>query len=260
MSQPDYDTWVKSMGHLPVMSQAYVFGKKIPLPKTDKAGHVHVSARAAAVLPKAELSAAPTKADPHIPVIAAFGDSFTAGLGLPHEAAFPVQLQAWLRSHGKETRIIDAGKSGDTTENALPRLDKALAEHPDLVIIELGANDALRGVDPAVTRGNLATMIIKVEAAGTKVLLTGILAPPNWGEEYRLAFDRIYPELARAYNVPLYPFFLDGIALDPHFIQADRLHPNEHGVTAIVDRIAPIVVRLFPEQPSAAPSTEHPRE
>jgi len=183
-----------------------------------------------------------------------FGDSFTAGLGIPHEAAFPPQLEAWLRGQGKATRVINAGKSGDTTANALPRLDKALAEQPDIVVLELGANDALRGVDPAITRTNLASMITKIQRTGAKLLLTGILAPPNWGEEYRQAFNRIYPELARSYQVPLYPFFLQGVALDPQLIQADGLHPNEHGVEVLVERIAPIVVRLFLGQSeSAAP-------
>jgi acyl-CoA thioesterase-1 len=194
------------------------------------------------------------QADPHISVIVVFGDSFTAGLGIPHEAAFPAQLENWLRGQGSAARVVNAGKSGDTTANALPRLDKALAEQPDLVILELGANDALRGIDPTLTRANLATMITKIEGSGAKVLLTGILAPPNWGGEYQQAFDRIYPELARAYNVPLYPFFLQGVALDPQLNQPDGLHPNERGVRTIVDRIAPVIVRLFlSEPPPTAP-------
>jgi acyl-CoA thioesterase-1 len=192
------------------------------------------------------------EADPHVPVIVAFGDSFTAGLGIPREAAFPAQLEMWLRWQGKATRVINAGKSGDTTANALPRLDNALAAHPDIVILELGANDALRGVDPAVTSSNLAAMIAQIQGSGAKLLLTGILAPPNWGEEYRQAFDHIYPELARSYNVPLYPFFLQGVALDPQVIQADGLHPNERGVWVIVNRIAPIVDRLFLSRPEPA--------
>jgi acyl-CoA thioesterase-1 len=185
-------------------------------------------------------------------VIVVFGDSFTAGLGIPAEAAFPAQLETWLRRQRKAARVINAGKSGDTTANALPRLDKALAEHPSIVILELGANDALRGVDPAITRSNLATMITKINGIGAKVLLTGILAPPNWGEEYRRAFDHIYPELACSYQVPLYPFFLQGVALNPQLNQTDGLHPNEHGVTVIVNLIAPVIVRLFFDEPPAA--------
>jgi acyl-CoA thioesterase I len=192
------------------------------------------------------------EADPHVPVIVAFGDSFTAGLGIPREAAFPAQLEMWLRWQSKATRVINAGKSGDTTANALPRLDNALADHPDLVILELGANDALRGIDPTITRSNLSAMITKIQESGAKLLLTGILAPPNWGEEYRQAVDRIYPDLARSYKVPLYPFFLQGVAPDPQLIQADGLHPNERGVWVLVNRIAPIVDRLFLYQPEPA--------
>jgi acyl-CoA thioesterase-1 len=200
------------------------------------------------------LAVPPARADPHIPVIVVFGDSFTAGLGIPHEAAFPAQLESWLHGQGSAVRVVNAGKSGDTTANALPRLDKALAEQPDLVILELGANDALRGIDPTLTRTNLATMITRIKDSGAKVLLTGILAPPNWGEEYRQAFDRIYPELARGFNVPLYPFFLQGVALDPQLNQPDGLHPNERGVTTIVNRIGPVVMRLFlSEAAPAAP-------
>jgi acyl-CoA thioesterase I len=193
------------------------------------------------------------EARPHVPTIVVFGDSFTAGLGIPHAAAFPAQLETWLGLHGKAARVINAGKSGDTTANALPRLDNALAERPDIVILELGANDALRGVDPSVTKRNLGAMMTRIQTGGAKILLTGILAPPNWGEEYQQAFDRVYPELARSYKVPLYPFFLRGVALDPALNQPDGLHPNERGVKAIVNRIAPVVVRLFLDEPALVP-------
>ena len=193
-------------------------------------------------------------AEPHVPVIVVFGDSFTAGLGLPHDEAFPAQLEAWLRAQGKPARVVSAGKSGDTTEAALSRLDKAIAEHPDVVILELGTNDALRGINPATTQANLGTMITKFREGGAKqLLLTGILAPPNWGEEYRHAFDRVYPELARSYDVPLYPSFLDGVALDPQLNQPEGLHPNARGVAIIVSRLGPVLVSLFLAEPAAAP-------
>src|SRR4051794_10491881 len=179
------------------------------------------------------------------PTILVFGDSFTAGLGLPREAAFPVRLENWLRSHGVAARVINAGVSGDTTSTGMARLDRALAERPDMVILELGTNDALRGVNPAVTKQNLATIITRVRSLGARVLLIGILAPPNWGEEYRLAFNRIYPELAQAYATPLYPSFLEGVALEPKYNQADGLHPNQRGVEQIVEHLAPIVLRLL---------------
>jgi acyl-CoA thioesterase-1 len=139
-------------------------------------------------------------------VILVLGDSLTAGLGAPREAAFPAQLEARLRAQGTAVRVVDKGISGDTTAGGLARVDRALAEKPDLVILELGANDALRGIQPAVVRANLDAMITKVLASGSKLLLTGMRAPLNWSEDYRTTFDRIYPDLARLRRVPLYPF------------------------------------------------------
>jgi acyl-CoA thioesterase-1 len=180
-----------------------------------------------------------------VPVILDFGDSLTAGYGLPAGQAFPARLEAWLRQQGIEARVVNAGVSGDTTAGGLARLDWALADKPDLVILALGANDALRGIEPATVRENLDKMIGKIEASGAKVLLLGMLAPPNWGEEYRHAFDQIFPELARIHHLPLYPFFLEGVAMKPELNQPDGLHPNERGVAVLVDRIAPVVARLL---------------
>lgn len=180
-----------------------------------------------------------------VPVILDFGDSLTAGYGLPAGQAFPARLEAWLRQQGIEARVVNAGVSGDTTAGGLARLDWALADKPDLVILALGANDALRGIEPATVRENLDKMIGKIEASGAKVLLLGMLAPPNWGEEYMHAFDQIFPELARIHHLPLYPFFLEGVAMKPELNQPDGLHPNERGVAVLVDRIAPVVARLL---------------
>jgi acyl-CoA thioesterase-1 len=180
-----------------------------------------------------------------VPVILDFGDSLTAGYGLPAGQAFPARLEAWLRQQGIEARVVNAGVSGDTTAGGLARLDWALADKPDLVILALGANDALRGIEPSSVRENLDKMIGKIEASGAKVLLLGMLAPPNWGEEYRHAFDQIFPELARIHHLPLYPFFLEGVAMKPELNQPDGLHPNERGVAVLVDRIAPVVARLL---------------
>ncbi len=185
-----------------------------------------------------------TPAAAHVPVILDFGDSLTAGYGLAPDQAFPPRLQAALQRRGIETRVVNAGVSGDTTAGGLARLDWALADKPDLVILALGANDALRGIDPAAVRGNLDKMIRRIETTGAKVLLVGMLAPPNWGEEYKTEFDRIFPDLARTYSVPLYPFFLEGVAMKPELNQPDGLHPNERGVAVLVDRIAPVVARL----------------
>jgi acyl-CoA thioesterase-1 len=179
------------------------------------------------------------------PRILAFGDSLTSGFGLPPEASFPAKLETQLRADGLEVRVVNAGVAGDTTAGGLARLDWALADKPDVVILELGANDALRGLDPAGVRANLDKIIAKVQASGAKLLLAGMRAPPNWGEEYREAFDRIYPELARAHDVPLYPFFLEGVATQPDLNQPDGLHPNERGVAAVVDHIAPVIAGLI---------------
>ena len=186
-----------------------------------------------------------TPAAAHVPVILDFGDSLTAGYGLAPDQAFPARLEASLHRQGIEARVVNGGVSGDTTAGGLARLDWALADNPDLVILALGANDALRGIDPATVRVNLDKMIQKIEAGGAKVLLLGMLAPPNWGEEYERAFDRIFPELAGAHNVPLYSFFLEGVAMKPELNQPDGIHPNERGVAVLVDRIAPVVARLM---------------
>jgi acyl-CoA thioesterase I len=190
------------------------------------------------------LTLAITPAAAHVPVILDFGDSLTAGYGLAPEQAFPPRLQAALQRRGIETRVVNAGVSGDTTAGGLARLDWALADKPDLVILALGANDALRGIDPAAVRNNLDKMLRRIKTTGAKVLLVGMLAPPNWGEEYKTEFDRIFPDLARTNGVPLYPFFLEGVAMKPELNQPDGLHPNERGVAVLVDRIAPVVARL----------------
>ncbi|MFI4947412.1 MAG: arylesterase [Alphaproteobacteria bacterium] len=186
-----------------------------------------------------------TPAAARVPEILAFGDSLTAGFGLPAEASFPSRLGARLKAEGIDAHIVNAGVSGDTTTGGLARLDWALADKPDIVILELGANDALRGIDPKIVRANLDAMINKIQASGAKLLILGMRAPPNWGEDYQRDFDRLYPELARAHRVTLYPFFLEGVAMDPKLNQPDGLHPNEQGVAALVDRIAPYLALLI---------------
>jgi acyl-CoA thioesterase-1 len=144
-----------------------------------------------------------------------------------------------LEAKGHKVNIINAGVSGDTTAGGLERLDWALEPKPDAVILELGANDALRGINPSEARANLDKMLATITSKGIDVLLAGMKAPNNWGDEYVKDFDAIYPDLAAKYRAPLYPFFLEGIALDHSFAQADGLHPTAAGVAEIVKRILP---------------------
>lgn len=189
--------------------------------------------------------AAPAAQPATVTHIVAFGDSLTAGFGVAPGDAFPVQLAARLKADGYDVEVANAGVSGDTTSGGLARLDWVLAAHPDIVLLELGANDALRGIDPKLAQANLDDMLKRLTAAHVKVLLLGMVSPGNWGTDYRQAFDAIYPTLAAKYEVPLYPFFLDGVALDEKLNQPDGLHPNKAGVAVIVTRIAPFVERVL---------------
>jgi acyl-CoA thioesterase-1 len=171
--------------------------------------------------------------------IAVLGDSLTAGYGLPAGAAFPARLQAALRAKGHAVEIHDAGVSGDTASGGLSRLDWSVPDGTHAVIVELGANDALRGIDPKVTRAALDGILRRLKERGMAVLLAGMRAPRNLGEDYARAFDAIYPELAAAHGVPLYPFFLEGVVTDAALNQGDGIHPNAAGVEVIVRGIAP---------------------
>jgi acyl-CoA thioesterase-1 len=173
--------------------------------------------------------------------LAVLGDSLTAGYGLPANAAFPVQLQKALKEKGIETVMINAGVSGDTTSGGRDRLDWSIPKDTQAVIVELGANDALRGVDPKVSRAALDDIVKRLKARNVAVLLCGMYAPPNYGNAYTDAFNKIYPDLAKAYDVPLYPFFLDGVVGDAKLNQGDGLHPTAVGVAVIVKRILPAV-------------------
>jgi acyl-CoA thioesterase I len=172
------------------------------------------------------------------------GDSLSAGLGLSASSAFPEQLKKSLKLKGIEIDMINAGVSGDTSSGGRDRLDWSVPEGTEAVILELGANDALRGIDPAVTRAALTDILTRLKARGVAVLLCGMLAPPNYGSDYSARFNAIYPDLAKSFQVPLYPFFLEGVATDARLNQADGLHPTAEGVDVIVKNILPMVEAL----------------
>jgi acyl-CoA thioesterase I len=192
------------------------------------------------------LLGAPVAAAP--PRVLFFGDSLTAGLGLAPDQALPARLQARLAADGVAARVINGGVSGDTTADGLARLDWAMENHPNAVLVELGANDALRGIDPKLTYANLDGIVAKLKARGVKIMLIGMLAPPNWGHDYQRQFDAIYRRLAAKYRVPLYPFILDGVAMNPALNQPDGLHPNAKGADLIAQKLAPLVAKLLQDK------------
>lgn len=174
-----------------------------------------------------------------------YGDSLMAGYGLSHEDGFAPRLEAALRDAGHNVKVINSSVSGDTTAAGLSRLEWALVDDPDVVLLELGANDALRGVEPSQTRENLDAIIGKLRDRDVAVLLAGMMAPPNMGKEYGAEFNEIYPELAAEYQLAFYPFFLDGVAADSSLNQDDGIHPNADGVKVIVERILPQVINVL---------------
>jgi acyl-CoA thioesterase-1 len=177
------------------------------------------------------------------PRIVALGDSLTAGYGLAPEEAFPPRLEAALKALGVDAEVVNAGVSGDTTAGGLARIDWALADTPDYVLVELGANDGLRGIDPKTVEANLDAILTRIKAKGAKPILFGMAGFGNWGREYQEAYASLFPRLAERHGVPLYPFFLEGVAQDPALNLPDGMHPNAKGVEAIVARIAPFVAR-----------------
>lgn len=182
--------------------------------------------------------------------IVALGDSLTAGYQLPPADAFPVRLEAELKARGHDVSVLNAGVSGDTSTGALSRFDWAVPESADIVIVELGANDALRGVDPAKTREALDKMLKRLNQRGAETLLAGMVAPPNMGEAYAAEFNPMYAELAKTHKVALYPFFLEGVAAQPDLNLADGMHPNRKGIDVIVRNILPHVESLIVKRKS----------
>jgi acyl-CoA thioesterase-1 len=204
-----------------------------------------IARRLAGLLVAAAMAAAALQSAAADPVtIVALGDSLTAGYGLGPGESFPDQLELALQERGYEVAVANAGVSGDTASDGLARLEWSVPAEADIVIVELGANDALRGIDPAVTRAALSKIVATLKQRRQAVLLAGMLAPRNLGEDYANEFDAIYPELAAEHGVPLMPFFLEGVAADPGLNQADGMHPTKAGVAKIVERILPEVEKL----------------
>ena len=173
------------------------------------------------------------------------GDSLAAGYGLEEGDAFPAKLQTALRAKGIDVTVVNAGVSGDTAKQGLERLDWAVEPDADAVIVELGANDALRGIDPNETRASLEKIISRLRSRKIPIMIAGMLAPPNMGAAYKELFDRIYPSLAGEHGLRLYPFFLEGVATEPDYNLEDGIHPNARGVDEIVRRMAPKVAEFL---------------
>ncbi len=190
-----------------------------------------------------------TQADDQEKVILAMGDSLMVGYNLPPGASFPAQLEEWLRGKGVDVRVLNSGVSGDTSTGGLSRLEWALASVPggvpDLLILEFGANDMLRGIDPAVIRKNMDAILKSLSNKGIRVLVMGMRAPPNMGPEYGREFNVIFPELAKKYGAELYPFYLEGVAAIPDLNLNDGIHPNEEGIGIMVKNAGPLILELI---------------
>jgi acyl-CoA thioesterase I len=175
--------------------------------------------------------------------IAILGDSLAAGYGIKPDQSFPARLEAGLKAQGRNVSVLNQGVSGDTSAGGLDRIDWMLADKPDIVLVELGGNDALRGIDPKVTEKNLSAIVEKLKAANVTVWLAGMMAPRNLGSDYVNAFDGLYKRIADKYEVPLYTFILDGVAQDPALNQGDGIHPNPKGAQIVADRLLPFVIK-----------------
>lgn len=180
--------------------------------------------------------------------ISVLGDSLTAAYGIAIEDGFPAKLEQSLRTVGYTCDVLDAGVSGDTTAGGLARLDWMLADQPTHVIVELGANDGLRGLPTDQMEDNLDAIVTRLQKEDLPVLLTGMLPPPNLGRDYTDAFAKVFRDLAERHAIPLYPFFLDGVAAEPSLNQPDEIHPNGEGVAVIVERILPTVTAWLDHQ------------
>ncbi len=219
------------------MNRSAMYLNKIAQCRKGVSGRIRILAFLVALAAGGAGPARPAGAQERPVVILALGDSLTAGYGLRAEQSFPSVLEARLRRNGHRVRIINAGVSGDTTAGGLSRLSWSLAAEPDIAIVELGANDGLRGLPPRTTEENLEAILAELKRRRVLVLFTGMLAPPNLGEEYTGEFNAIFPRLAQKHEVSFYPFFLEGVAGKPSLTLGDGLHPNPKGVGIIVQGI-----------------------
>lgn len=188
---------------------------------------------------------APAAAEAQERVIVAFGDSLTSGLGVPADQTYPALLGERLRREGYAYKVVNAGVSGDTTAGGLRRVDWALRLKPEIVILELGVNDALRGQNLASVRANLDQLVTRFQAGGARVLVAGMRLPPNYGTPYAADFYRLFSEVARARNAPYLPFFLEGVGAIPRLNQADGIHPTAEGYALVVDHLWPFLVPML---------------
>lgn len=188
------------------------------------------------------------------PCIVAFGDSLTAGLGVSRDDAYPAQLQRRLEGLGYQYRVINAGASGDTSAGGLRRVPWVLKSKPEVVILELGANDGLRGLSLEQTSSNLSQIIQQLQQADVIVVLAGMKIPPNYGQDYTRGFESIYPALAKQYHLPLIPFFLEGVAASPALNQADGIHPTKEGYQIVVEQVLNVLRPLIRPERQTPPS------
>lgn len=201
-----------------------------------------------------ERDRSPTESRTHKPKIVAFGNSLTAGLGVSPEEAYPAQLQRRLDEVGYQVRVINAGVSGETSAGGLRRVSWVLKTLPNLVILELGGNDGLRGLDPDQTHANLAQIIERFQSVGVPVVLVGMKMPPNYGPEFTAKFAALYPDLADRFQLPYMPFFLEGVATKDGLLQADGIHPTGDGYRIIVNNLLPVIEPILQDLARAASS------
>jgi acyl-CoA thioesterase-1 len=221
-------------------AKAYASAKIRAAAKAGRRG-IALAANIAALIALATMAASARSSHAKPQIVVAFGDSYFSGYGIPDSESFPSQLERALRKSGFDVKVINEGADGETISDGLARLDRILAVKPNLIIVELGANDAEQGLDPTTSRADLETILTRIQAAGVPILLCGTQAPSELGPDYQGRFDPIFPEVAAKFHVPLYPIVLDGVSGDSTLVQDDGEHPNPKGVHVMVERMLPMI-------------------